>query len=84
MPAMPWTEASLDFLTSLPTVDGKSTILVVVCHFSKMLILIPLGDMTDAESVAAAFSHALFVCMICPNSCCLTMIRGLLEKCGPS
>ena len=55
MPAMPWTEASLDFLTSLPTLDGKSTVLVVVCHFSKMLILIPLGEMTDAKSVAAAF-----------------------------
>ena len=55
MPTIPWTEASLDFLTSLPTLDGKSTILVVVCRFSKMLILIPLGEMTDAESVAATF-----------------------------
>ena len=55
MPAIPWTEASLDFLTSLPTLDGKSTILVVICRFSKMLILILLGEMTDAESVAAAF-----------------------------
>ena len=55
MPAVPWTEASLDFLTSLPTLDGKSTILVVVCRFSKMLILIPLGEVTDAESVAASF-----------------------------
>ena len=55
MPDVPWTEASLDSLTSLPTLDGKSTILVVVCRFSKMLILIPLGETTDAESVAAAF-----------------------------
>ena len=55
MPAVPWTEASLDFLTSLLTLDGKSTILVVVCHFSKMLILILLGEMTGAKSVAAAF-----------------------------
>ena len=55
MPAIPWAEASLGFLTSLLTLDGKSTILVVVCHFSKMLILIPLGEMTDAKSVAAAF-----------------------------
>ena len=55
MAAVPWTEASLDFLTSLPTLDGKSTILVVVCRFSKMLILISLGETTDAESVAAAF-----------------------------
>ena len=55
MPAVPWTEVSLDFLTSLPTLDGKSTILFVVCYFSKMLILIPLGETTDAKSVAAAF-----------------------------
>ena len=55
MPAIPWIEASLDFLTSPPTLDRKSTILVVVCHFSKMLILILLGEMADAESVAAAF-----------------------------
>ena len=62
MPAVPWTEASLDFLTSLPTLDGKSTILVVVCRFSKMLILIPLGETTDAESVAAAFfTHVVCV-----------------------
>ena len=55
MPGVPWTEASLDFLTSLPTLDGKSTILVMVCRFSKMLILIPLEETTDAESVVAAF-----------------------------
>ena len=55
MPAVPWTETSLDFLTSLPTLDGKSTVLVVVRHFSKMLILIPFGETTDAKSVAAAY-----------------------------
>ena len=52
----------MDFLTSLPTLDGKSTILVVVCHFSKMLIIIPLGETTDAESVVAAFfTHVVCV-----------------------
>ena len=61
MPAIPWTEASLDFLTSLPTLDGKSTILVIVCRFSKMLILISLGEMIDAQSVAAAF----FIHVVC-------------------
>ena len=84
MPAVPWTEASLDFLTSLPTLDGKSTILVVVCHFSKMLILIPLGEMTDAKSVAAAFSTHVVRVHGLPKRCCLTVIRGLLVKCGPS
>ena len=55
MPAIPWTEESLDFLTNLPILYGKSTILVVVCRFSKMLMLIPLGETTDTESVVAAF-----------------------------
>ena len=62
MPAVPWNEVSLDFLTSLPTIDGKSTVLVVVYRFSKMLILIPLGDMADAKSVAATFfTHVVCV-----------------------
>ena len=62
MPAVPWTEASLDFLTSLLTLDGKCTVLVVVYRFSKMLILIPLGEMMDAESVVAAFfTHVVHV-----------------------
>lgn len=55
MPAVPWQEISLDFLTSLPTLEGNSTLLVVVDRFSKMLVLVPLGDTTDAESVAHAF-----------------------------
>ena len=62
MPAVPWTEASLDFLTSLPTLDEKSKILVGVCRFSKMLILIPLGETTYAKSVAAPFfTHVVCV-----------------------
>ena len=52
----------MDFLTSLPTLEKKSTLLVVVCCFSKMLILIPLGETTDAESVVAAFfTHVVCV-----------------------
>ena len=45
----------MDFLAELPTVSGKSTILVVVDRFSKMLRLIPFGEQTDTESVARAF-----------------------------
>ena len=62
MPAVPWAEASLDFLNSIPTLDENSMVLVVICCFSKMLILIPLEEMTDAKSVAPAlFTHVVHV-----------------------
>ena len=55
MAVVPWTDISMDFLTELPTVLGKSTVLVVVDRFSKMLRLIPLGEQAETESVAPAF-----------------------------
>ena len=62
MPAVPWQEVSLDFLTSLPTLEGNSTLLVVVDRFSKMMVLVPLRETTNAESVAHAFfSHVVRV-----------------------
>ena len=45
----------MDFLTDLPIVFGLCTILVVVCRFSKMIHLIPLGRKTEAPDVAEAF-----------------------------
>ena len=45
----------MDFLTELFTVSGKSTVLVVVDRFSKILKLIPFSEQTDNESVAHAF-----------------------------
>ena len=45
----------MDFLMDLPTVFGRSTIMVVVCHFSKMIHLIPLGRKSEAPDVAEAF-----------------------------
>ena len=45
----------MDFLTKLPEKEGQNTLLIVVDRFSKILVIIPLGDDTDAESVARAF-----------------------------
>ena len=45
----------MDFLTNLPTVSGKSTVLVVVDRFSNMLRLISLGEQTATESMVGAF-----------------------------
>ena len=55
MAAIPWWDIAMDFLTDLPTVFGLCTILVVVCRFSKMIHLIPLGRKTEAPDVAEAF-----------------------------
>ena len=62
----------MDFLTELPTVLGKSTVLVVVDRFSKMLRLIPLGKQTDTESVARVF----FDHVVCMHGLPRTIISG--------
>ena len=65
----------MDFLTELPTVLGKSTILVVVDKFSKMLRLIPLGEQTDIEYVARAFfDHVVHI---------YTLLWTIILHCDP-
>ena len=55
MAVVPWTDIAIDFLTELPIVLGKSTVLVVVDRFFEMLRLIPFGEQTDIESVDRIF-----------------------------
>ena len=55
MAAVPWTDLAMDLLTKLPTVLGKSTVLVAVDRFFQTLRLIPLGEQTDTESMARVF-----------------------------
>ena len=55
MAVVPCTDLAMDLLTKLSTVLCKSTVLVVVDRFSKMLRLIPLSEQTDTESVAHTF-----------------------------
>ena len=55
MAVVAWTDIVMDFLTELPTVLDKFTVLVVLDRFSKILRLIPLGEQTDTESVPCAF-----------------------------
>ena len=62
MAVVPWTDLTMDFLTKLPTVLGKSTVLIVVDRFLKMLRLIPFSEQTDTESVAHAFfNHVVYI-----------------------
>ena len=55
MAVLPWNDITMDFLTTLPIVLGKSIVLTVVDRFSKMLRLISLGEQTDTESVSHVF-----------------------------
>ena len=51
MAAVPWTDITIDLLSELPTVLGKSAVLVVLDRFFKLLRLLSLGGQTDTESV---------------------------------
>lgn len=55
IPTAVWADISLDFIESLPKVNGKSVILTVVDCFSKFAHCIPLGHPYTASTVARAF-----------------------------
>lgn len=55
VPAIVWTEISMDFIEGLPRVHGKSVILTVVDRFSKYAHFIALSHPYTAISVAKAF-----------------------------
>ena len=72
---VPWTGIAMDFLALLPTVLGKSTVLVLVDRFFKMLRLISLGGQTDTESVAVVFFDYV--------ACIHGLPRTLISDCDP-
>ena len=51
----PWSEIEFDFITQLPESDGCTAIGVVVCRFTKEVVLFPLRDTDDAEEIARLF-----------------------------
>src|SRR5882724_230173 len=54
----PWDSISMDFIERLPLSDGHDTILVVVCHLTKMALFIPTFCDIDAQDLAHIFlSH---------------------------
>ena len=55
MAAIPWTDIAMGFLTELPIILGKSTVLVVIDRFCKMLRLITLGKQIDTEFMTHVF-----------------------------
>jgi len=45
----------MDFIEGLPFSDGHDTILVVVCHLTKMALFTPTFCNIDAEDLARIF-----------------------------
>jgi len=50
----------IDFIEGLPLSDGHDTILVVVCHLTKMALFIPTFQDIDAEDLAHIFLSQVF------------------------
>jgi len=50
----------MDFVEGLPLSDGQDTILVVVCHLTKMALFIPTFHDIDAEDLAHIFLLQVF------------------------
>src|SRR5882724_6441901 len=47
----------MDFIEGLPLLDGHDTILVVVCHLTKMAMFLPTFCNIDAEDLAHILSQ---------------------------
>ena len=50
----------MDFIEGLPLSDGYDTILVIVCHLSKMVLFIATHRDIDAEDLAMLFLVHIF------------------------
>jgi len=51
----PWTHLTVDFITKLPLVAGKDTILVICDRLSKMTHFVATTEGTSAERLARLF-----------------------------
>src|SRR6266481_6714424 len=57
----PWDSISMDFIEGLPLSDGHDTIFVIICHLTKMALLIPTFRDIDAEDLAMLFLVNMFL-----------------------
>ena len=55
IPEKPWTHLTVDFITKLPVVAGKDTILVVYDRLSKMTHFVAATEGTLAEGLERLF-----------------------------
>jgi hypothetical protein len=55
VPTRPWDSVSMDFITSLPNMDGYDAILTVVCTLTKMAHFIPCNSTVNSRQLAKLF-----------------------------
>ena len=60
VPAAPFTDISMDFITSLPKSEGKDVIFVVVDRFSKYAYFMALSHPYSATTVAKTFMESVY------------------------
>jgi len=68
VPEKPWTHLMVDFITKLPVVAGKDTILVVYNRLSKMAHFVATTEVTSVEGLARLFRDNIW------------KLHGLLES----
>jgi hypothetical protein len=60
VPAAPWTDISMDWITDLPSSSGFDCILVVKCRLTKMAHFIPVLKTATSEDTANSFIRDIF------------------------
>jgi hypothetical protein len=60
VPTRAWDSVSMDFITSLPNVDGYDAILSVVCTLSKMAHFIPCNSTVSSRQLAKLFLNNVY------------------------
>ena len=60
IPNQPWEVITADFITDLPKVEGKDTLLNVVDKFLKMAIFIPMNKEVMAEETGRLLIEHVF------------------------
>lgn len=60
VPQRPWSDISVDFVTSLPVSEGNTTVLTTVDRFSKMVHFIPLPKLPFAKETAEIMLSHVF------------------------
>lgn len=63
-PSCPWSQLSMDFITSLPPSQGCRVVFVIVNHFSKAWCLVPLPKLPSALETEELLEQHVFAVFV--------------------